>query len=199
MKWLWRKIKGLFVKKKSTRKPDVVTEIEETETAEVTTPISGFKKFKTNALGIILITRFEGFYANPYLCPANVPTIGYGTIVYPSGVKVKLSDPPCNKEQASKWLEWELRDKERKLNRFLNVNNVKVTANQFSALMSFAYNLGIGRVVNGSISLALIDNDMNKVALLMSKYNKAKNRWGILRELRGLTRRRKAEIQLFNE
>jgi lysozyme len=38
---------------------------------------------------INLIKQFEGYYENAYLCPANVPTIGYGSIRWLDGKFVK--------------------------------------------------------------------------------------------------------------
>jgi len=190
----WRAIKRFFTRKRVNHPAPVE---EKPPVKPTTRPRRRRGALKTNAFGILLITRFEGFYSHPYLCPAGVPTIGYGTIVYPNGKKVTLNDPPCTRKQAKSWLAWELRDKEDKLNEFLLDNNIQVTSNQFSALISFAYNLGIYRVIRGSIAEALKAGDMDRVAKLMSQYNKARNRWGVLRELRGLTRRRKAEIELF--
>ena len=50
--------------------------------------------------GLELIKRYEGFRAKPYLCPAGVPTIGYGVTVYPDGTKVTLQDPPITQAKA---------------------------------------------------------------------------------------------------
>ena len=47
---------------------------------------------KISSKGVELIKSFEGLFLKAYLCPANVPTIGYGTIRYPDGSKVKLGD-----------------------------------------------------------------------------------------------------------
>ena len=41
----------------------------------------------------VLCRRFEGLFLRPYLCPAGVPTIGYGATYYRDGRRVKLSDP----------------------------------------------------------------------------------------------------------
>ena len=40
--------------------------------------------------GLNLIKKYEGFSSKPYMCPANVPTIGYGSTYYPNGTKVKI-------------------------------------------------------------------------------------------------------------
>ena len=47
-----------------------------------------------------LCKRFEGFRSKPYLCPANVATIGYGSTYYANGTKVTLNDPPMSQEEA---------------------------------------------------------------------------------------------------
>ena len=39
------------------------------------------------------IKDFEGFRAAPYRDSANIPTIGYGTILYPNGHSVTMADP----------------------------------------------------------------------------------------------------------
>ena len=44
-------------------------------------------------LAASLCKQFEGFRSKPYLCPANVATIGYGSTYYANGVKVTLNDP----------------------------------------------------------------------------------------------------------
>ncbi len=47
---------------------------------------------KPSKNAIDLIKKWEGLYLESYLCPAKVPTIGYGTIRYPDGSKVKLGE-----------------------------------------------------------------------------------------------------------
>ncbi len=65
--------------------------------------VKKMKITKISNKGIDLIKSFEGYYANAYLCPANVPTIGWGTIRYPNGQKVKMGDK-CTIEQATTYL-----------------------------------------------------------------------------------------------
>ncbi len=49
---------------------------------------------KASDKGIDLIKSFEGFSSKPYLCPAKIPTIGYGATFYPDGKKVTMKDSP---------------------------------------------------------------------------------------------------------
>lgn len=51
-----------------------------------------------------LCRRFEGFYSRPYLCPAGVPTIGYGATHYLDGVRVTLKDASISRETAERLL-----------------------------------------------------------------------------------------------
>ena len=60
-------------------------------------------------LTIELVKRFEGFRAKPYLCPAGIATIGYGSTHYADGRPVTLADPPISKEDAHTLMEAELR------------------------------------------------------------------------------------------
>jgi len=55
-----------------------------------------------------LCKHFEGFSSKPYMCPANVATIGYGSTYYADGRKVTLQDPPMSEPEAYKLLLAEL-------------------------------------------------------------------------------------------
>jgi len=47
-----------------------------------------------------LCRQFEGYRAKPYLCPAGIPTIGYGSTYYADGRKVTWEDPPMDEPTA---------------------------------------------------------------------------------------------------
>ena len=89
-----------------------------------------------------LIKKYEGFRSGPYICPAGVPTIGYGNTYYPSGQRVTLKDPPITQADAEDMLRKTV-DKD-----FVSVLEKKIpywsemSDGQRSALISFAYNLG---------------------------------------------------------
>ena len=140
----------------------------------------------TSQRGIALIKQFEGLKLNAYLCSANVPTIGYGNTYYPNGVKVKLGDK-ISQEQAEELLKDILKKFEAIVNRKLKV---KVSQNQFDALVSHTYNTG------GSDTLfRLINNGANDTEVrtwIESRYITAN---GV--KLKGLIRRRKAESDLY--
>jgi len=139
---------------------------------------------------INLIKMFEGYKAKAYLCPANVPTIGWGSTMYTDGRKVKLSDT-INEEQAEILLMWELKNKSNALYG-LNLNQ-----NQFDSLLSFIYNLGIGAFANSTLRKKILTNPNDPaIKFEFMRWNKARVN-GELIELKGLTRRRTAEAEMY--
>ena len=144
---------------------------------------------KTSDKGLALIKQFEGFSVRPYLCPAGVPTIGYGATYYPDGKKVTMRDKPVLEADATAMLRSMLVQYENGVERYVQV---PITQGQFDALVSFAYNLGLA-ALKGSTLLRLV-NERNFVgaAAQFSRWNKASGK-----VLPGLTRRREAERKLF--
>lgn len=145
---------------------------------------------KVNKAGLSLIKSFEGLYLKPYLCPAKVPTIGYGTIRYPNGKPVTLKDPEITENNAEEYLEHEINEKASGVDALVKVN---ISENEFAALVSFAYNVGIGALQKSTLLKLLNNNsDKAKVAEEFLKWNRAGGK-----VLSGLTRRRQAEKALF--
>jgi lysozyme len=143
-----------------------------------------------NKAGIDLIKSFEGLHLKPYLCPAKVPTIGYGTIRYPNGTPVSLKDKPITEKQAEEYLMHDVNKIAAGVQKLIKVN---VNDNEFAALVSFAYNVGLA-AFSGSTLLRLLNSNANRVAVAdqLLRWNKAGGK-----ELAGLTRRRQAERALF--
>lgn len=149
------------------------------------------KVTKINQAGIDLIKSFEGLYLKAYLCPANVPTIGYGTIRYPDGTKVKLGDV-CTEADAEVYLKHDLLTFEQSVDA-LCVDSIN--ENQFSALVSFAYNLGAGNLKSSTLLKKVNANPNDQtIAAEFLKWNKAGGK-----TLAGLTRRRQAEAELYGK
>jgi len=147
---------------------------------------------------IALIKSFEGLCLDAYLCPANVPTIGYGTISYPptyaGGRKVKLGDK-ITAAQATEFLMYEVKEKAKKVDALMRDD---LTANQFAALISFAYNLGEGALKDSTLRKR-VNADPKDVTIrdAFMMWDKARGADGELHKLSGLTRRRKAEADLY--
>ena len=144
---------------------------------------------KTSAKGLDLIKSFEGFSARPYLCPAGVPTIGYGATYYPDGRRVTMQDRPVSESDASAMLRAMLASYEAGIARYVQV---PLTQGQYDALVSFAYNLGLS-ALKGSTLLRLVNaRDYAGAAAQFVRWNRAGGK-----VLPGLTRRREAERVMF--
>jgi len=145
---------------------------------------------KISNKGVEFITAFEGIRTKPYLCSANVSTIGIGTTIYPNGVKVTMKDKPITLEQAKEFLKHDLDKFEKGVT---NLVKSKLTQNQFDALVSFAYNCGLGNL-KASTLLKLVNAMPTSEAIFNQflRWNKAGGK-----EVSGLTRRRKAEAELY--
>lgn len=147
------------------------------------------KVTKINAKGVELIKSFEGLKLVAYLCPANVPTIGFGTIRYPNGNKVKIGDT-CTLAEAESYLRNDLIQFESSVDA-LCVDSLN--ANQFSALVSFCYNLGAGNLKSSTLLKKVNRNPNDKtIAQEFKKWNKG---GGVV--LNGLIKRRDAESNLY--
>lgn len=98
--------------------------------------------------GLNLIKHFEGFRSTPYLCSAGVPTIGYGSTYYANGAKVKLSDSPISEEWAEELLKKVVTHYEFGVD---SMTRDDINQNQFDALVSFAYNVGLINFKNSTL------------------------------------------------
>ena len=137
-----------------------------------------------------LARRFEGLYFTPYLCPAGVPTIGYGATYYEDGTSVTLSDPPIVKERAEALLLWMV--KTRYLPAVLRLCPTVDSAERLAALIDFTFNLGAGNLKNSTLRRRVNESRWAEVPNELRKWNKAGGR-----VLRGLAFRREAEIALI--
>ena len=146
---------------------------------------------KPSNVCIELIKEFEGFSDRPYLCPAKKWTIGYGATFYPNGRVVTSKDPKITKDKATEML-IDMVDKfALQVHRLIRV---PITQNQFDALVSFAYNVGIGNFRNSTLLRKL--NIKEPIPVLVKEINKWNRSNGNI--LPGLTRRRNEEAKLFS-
>ena len=145
---------------------------------------------KPSQKAVDLIKQFEGFRKDAYICPAGVPTIGYGATTWGNGQKVKLGEI-VSMTIAEKLLTVDLEKRSKSL------AGLKINQNQFDALISFVYNLGIGAFRGSTLFRKVQQNpDDPTIRAEFMKWNKARV-GGKLVELRGLTRRRDAEANLY--
>lgn len=136
-----------------------------------------------------LCRRFEGFRPRPYLCPAGMPTIGYGSTRYLDGRAVQLTDPPINQAQAERML-------------LVTVHRIYLPAvlalcpgvtdaRRLAALIDFTYNLGAGNLRASTLRRKVNANDWAVVPAELRKWVR-----GGGRVLPGLVARRDAEAAL---
>ena len=138
-----------------------------------------------------LCRRFEGLYLRPYLCPAMVPTIGYGSTRYEDGVRVRLNDPAITKERAEELLHFELR-KCLRVSLHLCARLAEWGHDPTAAIMDFMFNLGEGRLAASTLRRKIMDDDAQGAKRELMKWV-----YGGGKRLRGLELRRAAECLLL--
>ena len=139
--------------------------------------------------GLDLIKHFEGLYTDAYVCPAGVPTIGYGHTV---NVSIGQCITPKQAENILK------EDMEKFSSAVEKSITVELNDNQFAALVSFAFNCGIGNLHVSTLRRKLNAGDYDCVPSELSRWVKALDpSTGKKRSLAGLVKRRAAEGALF--
>jgi lysozyme len=102
---------------------------------------------KVSSKGLELIKEFEGFSGVAYLCSAKKATIGYGNTFWEDGTPVKIGDQ-ISKERAETLLKHVVDN----FSVAVEVDiKIEVTQNQFDALVSLAYNIGLGAFKNSTL------------------------------------------------
>lgn len=132
-----------------------------------------------------LIRRFEGLSLAPYLCPAGLPTIGYGHVILPSEAHfrggITLDDAEALLTCDLAWAMRAARDVGRVL-----------TNGQAAALASLIYNIGAQAWATSSIRGMVMAGDMRGAAAQFGRWNKAGGK-----VLPGLVNRRQVERRVF--
>lgn len=144
-----------------------------------------------------LIISFEGFHrllpdgrAAPYLCPAGVWTIGFGSIYRRDGSRVGPNDAPITRAEAMELMAIELAQKcLPAINRLITV---PLHPMSHGVLVSFVYNAGSGALNGSGLRRMINSRRWDDVPAEFSKW-----RVGGGRVLPGLVRRRAAESHLF--
>ena len=142
-------------------------------------------------LAAALCRQFEGYRAKPYLCPANVATIGYGSTYYADGCKVTLEDAPMDEPTARALLMVELK------HTYLpgvvrNCPILLTDERKCNAIVDFCYNLGTGRLQTSTLKRKINAQDWEGAKEQLMLWNK-----GGGKVLAGLTKRRLAECTLI--
>ena len=139
--------------------------------------------------GLAMIRRFEGFRGAAYRCPAGVWTIGYGHTSNAGpprvGPGMTMSEAEARRVLAD--------DVERFATGVRAALVREVSPEQFSALVSFAFNVGMGAFRSSSVLRAVNAGDFGAVPDRLALWVKARGR-----TLPGLVRRRAAEAEMFS-
>ena len=133
--------------------------------------------------GIPIIKQYEGLKLEAYLCPAGIPTIGYG---HTRGVKLGQR---VSAAQAEVFLDHDYEEAEDAVKRLITV---PLTDNQLGALTSFVFNLGEGRLLGSTLRRKLNSGDYKGAAAEFDKWVYSGGK-----KLNGLIARRAAERKLF--
>jgi lysozyme len=142
-----------------------------------------------------LIKSYEGFVDHPYNDSANNATIGYGHLIHlgPVTADDRTQWGTITETEAARLLSVDLQPRLDVVNKYVKV---KLTRNQFNALVSLVYNIGEGNFSTSSVVKNLNAGKIKEAADAFLLWNKeTKN--GKLVVSEGLTNRRKAERTLF--
>lgn len=164
---------------------------------------------KLSPIGEALMHRYEGFRSRPYLCPAHIWTIGYGHVLYQEQIRlpvVRVNDyagmlrkeyplkPEDNrvwtKEEIDQLFRTDVGSFERGVLRL--VPAVVGRQGSFDALVSFAFNAGLGNLQKSQMRMRANRKDWDGAAAAFRQWTK-----GGGKVLSGLVKRREAEIALF--
>lgn len=159
---------------------------------------------KTSKKGIDMIVLHETGgkiekYLTAYKDPVGIWTIGVGNTFYEDGTKVKQGDK-ITLERAYQLFGNTLKSFEDGVNRLVTR---EINQNQFDALVSFAYNIGVGKQatakspasgLTGSTLLKKVNANPCDLSIAdeFMRWNKAGGK-----VLNGLVRRRKEEAELY--
>jgi lysozyme len=165
---------------------------------------------KLSEAGAALMHRFEGFRNKPYQCPAFIWTIGYGHVLYQEQIALPVVRTPgkyvkfirkefplrpednrvWSKEEIDKLFEVDVGSFERGVLRL--APGLAGRQGAFDACVSFAYNAGLGNFQRSQIRMRINRGEWEGAAEAFMQWTKAAGK-----ELPGLVKRRKAEVELF--
>jgi lysozyme len=167
------------------------------------------QEVKISQAGIDLMHRFEGCRNRPYLCPAHIWTVGYGEVLYQEQIRLPVvrtegyngmirKEMPLKPEDNRVWSKEEINQLfDRSIERFERgvlrlVPGVVGRQGAFDALVSFAFNAGLGNLQRSTIRMKANRGDWEGAAEAFMAWTK-----GGGKVLPGLVKRRVAERELF--
>ena len=189
------KQKDEFLRKSSggtltQKQVDAANQVIATATDSVVADMLGLAidQMAVSPFGVDLICGFEGKRLTAYDDGVGVWTIGFGTTVYPNGIKVMKGDT-CTEAQAKTYMAHDLKKFEATVNKAVTV---QLNQNQFDALVSLAYNIGTNAFSKSTLVKKLNANDIRGAA---DQFDVWVNAGG--KRMQGLVNRRAKEKALF--
>ncbi len=140
---------------------------------------------RINQAGLDLVKEREGFFARQYICPAGKPSIGFGHVILTG----EHFDEPISREQGEELLRGDLAIAEEAVGRLVTA---ALNENQFSALVSFTFNVGQGNLQKSTLLKMLNAGDYSGAAEQFGRWIYADGK-----PLEGLKIRREMEAALF--
>jgi len=165
---------------------------------------------KTSEKGIELMHKFEGYRDKPYQCSASMWTIGWGHVIYQDQIKYPIvrkegytgmlrPEYTLKPEDNRTWSKDELKAIFRKDIESFESGVLRLAPNlighqgKFDACVAFSFNVGLGSFQRSTIRMKINREDWEGAAEAFKAWTKAGGK-----VVKGLVRRRDAEIELFN-
>lgn len=144
---------------------------------------------------IDLIAYFEGVRYKPYKCVAGLWTVGIGHLIGDGKSLPDSWNRTFTKDEVYGLFLKDVASFERGVERYCPV---RLTQGQFDALVSFAFNHGLGTLQRSTMRQKVNRGDLEGAVNSLLQYNKAKDpKTGVRKVFSGLDKRRKAEAALF--
>jgi len=140
---------------------------------------------RINQAGLELVKEREGFFERQYICPAGKTTIGYGHVIQPG----ERFTEPISRQLGEELLRGDLAVAEAAVARLVTA---ALNENQFSALVSFTFNVGQGNLEESTLRRKLNAGDYAGAAEQFGRWVNANGK-----PLPGLVTRRRLEAELF--
>lgn len=149
-------------------------------------------RYRATEIAMALARRFEGFFSKPYLCPAGVPTIGYGATHYLDGRRVQLTDPAISHETALRLLRKQIETIYLPAVLKQCPRLASESSERLAAIIDWTFNLGEGNLRASTLRKEINAGNWEQVPSQIRRWNRAGGKI-----LRGLSLRREAEAALI--
>jgi len=167
------------------------------------------QEVKLSPIGAALMHRYEGYRNRPYLCPAQIWTVGWGRVLYQEQIRlpvVRVGDYqgmirkefPLRPEDNRAWTKDEIEELFSEDVASFERGALRLSPNlvgrqgAFDAVVSFAFNAGLGNYQRSTIRMKNNRGEFEDAADAFMMWTK-----GGGKELPGLVRRRRDERALF--